>query len=316
MEMSKPYPPIIKQTPLVWRVMGLNPGPMTLYGSNTYLVGSGKSRALIDSGEGMPHYKAMVQTALRDIEKEFGEPVSISHLFLTHWHPDHVGGVPAIRELFPQVEIYKKPSQYNPVEVDSIAKEPPEIFKVEGATMKVIPCPGHTDDHLCLFLEEEKAMFTGDTVLGEGSSTFSCYREYMASLHLLKSYKPIGLYPAHGRVLLSGAEERIEEMIQHRQKREAQIVDTLSKRDGDMNILQLVRTIYSDTPQELWGAAGLNVFHHLKKLIHEKVIQVVSRPDMELDILSDANDYTLLGEGVKTDASVMEKIFNEFKVKK
>lgn len=309
-------PAITKLSPRVVRIMGFNPSPMTLQGSNTYLVGTGTQRLLIDSGEGKPQYVNALQEALTTEAKSIGKAVEVSHLLLTHWHGDHVGGTKSVHHLFPNATILKKPSKYEPIAEDALCVEPPKELHLEGATLKVLPTPGHTDDHLCLFLKEEQAMFTSDTILGTGTSVFACYTEFMHSLGVLKSYKPRLLYPAHGPVVTDGV-ARIDEIIAHRQKRESQILESLDKSGKGMSIMDLVRDIYAaTTPPNLWSAAGVNVFHQLKKLINEGKVVVVSQPALEPNILSEASDYAMLGEGVKTDPKIMTTVLNELIVAK
>lgn len=304
-------PAVAKLSPRVVRIMGFNPGPMTLQGSNTYLVGTGSRRLLIDSGEGKPQYAEALQGALSTEAASIGRPVEVSHLFLTHWHGDHVGGAKMIRQLYPNAILFKKPSKYRPIPEDELCAPPPKEICLEGATLDTVPTPGHTDDHMCLFLREEQAMFTSDTILGTGTSVFACYTEFMQSLAVLKSFSPKTLYPAHGPVV-SGGVAKIEDILAHRQKRERQIVASLAESGKGMSIMDLVKDIYAaTTPQNLWEAAGVNVFHQLKKLIHEGKVTVVSQSNLASGALTEASDYAMLGEGAKADVSVMSAILNE-----
>ncbi|EPY33466.1 metallo-beta-lactamase family-like protein [Strigomonas culicis] len=315
MPVLEAIPPITRLSSRVFRILGLNPSMMTLQGSNTYLVGTGAERVLIDSGEGMKGYGDLLRETLARAGAELGAPVTISQLLLTHWHPDHVGGVDAVRALNPQVRVMKQPSQFNPVPVDAQSELPPAVLAVEGATLRLLALPGHTDDMVCAFLEEEQALFTSDNILGVGTSTFSCYHDYMRTLDRMVALGPALLYPAHGPVVADGV-QRVREIIAHRQQREDQILAALARADRALCITDLVRQIYTSTPQHLWGAAGLNVFHHLKKLIHEAKVSVVACPDAKTDLLSDASDYAMLGEGVKTDPHLLQRMLSEFLVKK
>ncbi|KAG5479775.1 hypothetical protein LSCM4_05783 [Leishmania orientalis] len=306
----------------VVRVMGLNPSPMTLQGSNTYLVGTGEERLLIDSGEGVDGYGDLLLKVVAAESTRLGGSVRISKLLLTHWHGDHIGGVETVRHLFPQVQLLKQPSQYVHTKVDALCEVPPEIVKVEGATLQVIHTPGHTDDHLCAFLEEERALFTSDTVLGTGTSVFSSFKDYMSSLQVLASMQPKRLYPAHGPVVEDGT-MRIEEIIQHRSMREKQILHALRERtlgadapdkDKGLNIRELVDIIYTSTPTALKTAAGTNVFHHVKKLLNEGSVVVRYAPGDLVYYLKGTTDYTTFGEGADADAKVMERILTEFRV--
>ncbi|GET88302.1 metallo-beta-lactamase family-like protein [Leishmania tarentolae] len=306
----------------VVRIMGLNPGYMTLQGSNTYLVGTGLERLLIDSGEGVEGYGEVLQRAVDEESTRLGGTVRISKLLLTHWHKDHIGGVATVRRLFPRVQLLKRPSKYVHTEVDVLCDVPLEVLEVEGATLQLVHTPGHTDDHLCAFLQEEGALFTSDTILGTGTSVFSSFTDYMNSLHLLEKMKPKRLYPAHGPVVEDGT-ARIEEIIQHRSMREKQILQVLCERtqgvdaldsEKGLTIRELVDTIYTTTPAALKTAAGSNVFHHVKKLLNEERVVVRYAPEDLVYFLKDATDYTVFGEGSNADVKVIERILTEFRV--
>lgn len=316
--------------------MGFNPGPMTLEGSNTYLVGTGEDRVLIDSGEGKPEYARALKEAVATETECLGRAVRVTQVVLTHWHPDHIGGVDTVRHLFPQARLLKQPSLY--VTVPSLEalhpSLPPSVITVEGATLQVIHTPGHTDDHLCVFFEEERAMFTSDLVLGSGSSVFACYADYVASLEKVLTFNPRILYPAHGPVVADGV-GRVHGIVAHREERERQILELLqeaairskaevaanatnqeSPSAGSLTINDMVKVMYASTPRHLWPAAGSNVFHHLKKLLHEgRVVVVQYPPGLPEDRLSEASDYTMLGEGSRGENEAeMNQWFTQLRV--
>lgn len=335
-------PSIATLSSRVIRIMGLNPSPMTLQGSNTYLVGTGADRLLIDSGEGVPAYGDLLQKAVGDESTRLGCPVRISTLLLTHWHEDHIGGVDTVRHLFPQVRLFKRQSQYTTTRVDALCAPPPAEITVEGATLQLLHTPGHTDDHVCAFLKEEGALFTGDTILGTGSSVFSSFKDYMHSLQILKDLQPSLLYAGHGPVVEDGT-VRIEETLRHRNLREQQVLQVLREttlgsagkeslgaaaasiasavtasndvpRRDRMNIRDIVEVIYTTTPPVLKDAAGTNVFHHLKKLISEGAVVVRHTPADLTAYLKEATDYTTFGEGASFDINMLHRILSEFSV--
>ena len=94
-------PDIERLSPRVVRILGGNPSKFTLQGTNTYLVGQGSKRRLIDTGEGNRIWPETLKKAIAD------ENVTIDQVILTHWHPDHVGGVKDVRALHPDVKVYK-----------------------------------------------------------------------------------------------------------------------------------------------------------------------------------------------------------------
>jgi glyoxylase-like metal-dependent hydrolase (beta-lactamase superfamily II) len=248
---------------------------MTLQGTNTYIVGTGKRRVLIDTGE---RNKSEYLTFLHQTLKE--NDSSIGHIVLTHWHHDHVGGLDGVlsmllesHNLVPKVSKYPledKDSAMLSKDVSVCNLSDGDEIVTEGATLKVIYTPGHTEDHIALFLEEDEALFSGDCVLGQGTAVFERLHPYMKSLQKLVSLSPLTVYPGHGPVLRDGT-SIITGYIQHRQMREDQILHHL-RRGGStqrQTARQIVEVLYKDVGQHLWPAAESNVRHHLMKLKEE-----------------------------------------------
>ncbi|KAK6499616.1 hypothetical protein TWF481_009981 [Arthrobotrys musiformis] len=253
----------------VIRILGGNPGKFTLQGTNTYLVGTGPKRLLIDAGEGKPAWKSSLSSVLAS------ERATVSTAIITHWHGDHIEGVPDLRSICPDVKVLKfkldpkdpGATKWGFPEVNedgSLSDE--EIVAVEGATVKSLWTPGHAGDHVCLWLEEEQALFTGDNVLGQGTTVFEDLSEYMSSLAKMLALNPNRAYPAHGP-LIPDAKAKIQEYITHRQEREIQVVNVLKEHRGTtMEVLDIVKVIYKDYPENLWEAAGRGVLLILEKL--------------------------------------------------
>ena len=149
-------------------------------------MGRGSSRLLIDTGEGKPSWSHCVSSVLTS------ESTTISEAVITHWHPDHVGGVKDLLSLCPQVRVFK----YDP----GIGQNPirdRQVFQVEGARLRAFHCPGHTTDHMAFILEEENAMFTGDNVLGHGTAVFEDLAVYLNSLTRMREHFHGRAYPGH-----------------------------------------------------------------------------------------------------------------------
>lgn len=243
--------------------LGMNPGIFTGPGTNTYLVGTGSRRILLDTGQGRPEYLPVLERALEQAGAE-----GLQEIVLTHAHPDHVGGLSDVLARFGPLRTSKcvlagepgLPARVTPIgDGDRIA--------TEGATLRAIATPGHAADHLCFALEEEPAIFSGDNVLGVGTTVIPVeggdLRRYLESLERLLEEPPGRIYPAHGPCVEDGP-AKVREYLAHRKQREAQILSAL--RPEATAVIDLVRRIYTDVPAVLHAAATHSVTAHLCKL--------------------------------------------------
>lgn len=121
-------------------------------GTNTYLIGRGRQRILIDTGEGARSWA----TSLKNFLSE--ENATVQQVLLTHWHGDHVGGISDLKRLCPQVIVHKHDPEDGQEDIYD-----GQVFCVEGATLKACHTPGHTYDHMAFIVEEEDALITGDS---------------------------------------------------------------------------------------------------------------------------------------------------------
>jgi hydroxyacylglutathione hydrolase len=275
---SEPRPPAIPETArltaLVGRVLGLNPGLMTGPGTNTYLVGA-RRPILLDTGAGVPGYMTLLTAYLR----AEGEDV-VSRVILTHRHVDHMGGVPDVRRAFPRVPVAKlvRNDATLPVPMESLADG--TVIRGDGVTLHAVYTPGHASDHLCYYLEEERALFTGDLILG-GSTTVippddGELADYLASLRRVLELDVQRIYPAHGPVL-EPARPVIEGYIAHRLERDRQILAALAA--GAETAADVVARVYREVSPALHPVARLSVLSHLQKLEREgRVLRLPGDP--------------------------------------
>lgn len=244
-------------------VLGQNPGPFTGPGTNTYIVGTGRRRLLLDTGQGMESYDDLLARAL----DELCDGASLDRIVLTHAHPDHIGGVERVRERHGALPLGKMPlpASDRGFEIASIADG--DVVETEGATLEAIWTPGHARDHLCFLLREEKVLFTGDMVLGAGTTVIppdGDLGDYLDSLQRLQALDVARIFPAHGPII-EEPHQKIGQYLAHRALRDEQILAGLGA--GLSRTEDLVRRIYTDVPEFLHRAAGVSVESHLRRFL-------------------------------------------------
>jgi len=249
-------------------VLGQNPSPFTGPGTNTWIVGTSKRPILLDTGQGVAIYADLLENAL----KELVGATELERIVLTHAHIDHLGGVRQVTERFGEMEVLKMPWEGHDApagEISAIGHG--AVVHTEGATLRAVHTPGHAPDHLCYYLEEERALFTGDVVLGAGTTVIpddtGDLSDYMDSLRRLLELDLETIYPAHGPVIRN-PREKIGEYIAHRELRERQVIEAL-KGSPPLDAMAIVKKIYVDVPEYLHPAAASSVRSHLRKLERE-----------------------------------------------
>ena len=260
-------PEVDAWSPRVVTALGMNPGIFTGPGTNTYLIGTGARRILLDTGQGAPAYLGVLERALAR-----AGGAGLQEIVLTHGHVDHIGGVRAVIEQFGPLRVSKLPDPQDHATGLSLSPlRDGDVVQTEGATLRAVFTPGHARDHLCFWLEEERALFSGDNVLGVGTTVIPSeggdLLDYMASLAKLLASAPARIYPAHGPCIEDGV-SKLREYIEHREQREGQIVAAL-RAMGPALVPELVSRIYVDVPKVLHAAAAQSVASHLVKLERE-----------------------------------------------
>jgi glyoxylase-like metal-dependent hydrolase (beta-lactamase superfamily II) len=218
--------------PGVVRVRARNPSPLTLDGTNSYVVG----RWVVDPGPADPeHIEAVRRAAGGEVEG----------VVLTHGHADHSEGAELL---------------------DAPVTLPGDGDQVGPFT--AIATPGHSPDGVCLMFED--ACFTGDTVLGEGSVFIApgegSLSAYLDSLRRLRELELEVLCPGHGPYVW-GPYAKLDEYIEHRLDRERRLVAALEA--GLRESEDLLDAAWSEVPRDLRPAAALTLEAHLEKLREE-----------------------------------------------
>jgi glyoxylase-like metal-dependent hydrolase (beta-lactamase superfamily II) len=236
--------------PEILRLVAPNPGPMTHEGTNTYLYGSGPCTVIDPGPDDAGHLDAV-----RAAAEERG---GIGVILLTHSHGDHAAGAERLATAW----------GLGVGESDS-DELPPVILPAGGEThagLRALATPGHAADHVC-FLTADRVCFSGDLVLGEGSTFVppdgGSLSSYMESLRRLQS-EPIELIcPGHGPWIADPA-AKLAEYVAHREMRERRLVAALER--GERSRAALLAEVWDDVPDQVRPAAALVMEAHLQKL--------------------------------------------------
>jgi glyoxylase-like metal-dependent hydrolase (beta-lactamase superfamily II) len=249
---------------LIERLVAPNPGPMTLTGTNTYLVTDASGHvAIVDPGPDEPAHLSAILSAARTR----GE---IKTIIVTHHHIDHL---PAAAPLCRQTGALLAGHLDLPG-VERPLRDGDAAF----GTLVALATPGHTRDSICLWSAADGSLFTGDLVLGMGSAvlddTPGALSDYLASLERLKALRPRTIYPGHGPIV-EDAISKLTEYLQHRQQRLRQVVDALAAR-GPSTADELAAAIYIDVPAHLLPMAARNVRANLDSLLAQQRVSRLS----------------------------------------
>ena len=234
----------------VIRVLAPNPGIRELEGTNTWIVG-GPPAVVIDPGpEDAGHLNEIVRSA-----------GLVGVIALTHDHPDHAPGAMPLAAVTGAPVFAARPAEGMARTRDG------DSVTAGTTTLSVVATPGHTPDHLAFFSANAGSLFTGDAVLGRGTSVIDPpegdLTAYLRSLRRMRDLSPRTIYPGHGPVVLR-AIAKLDEYLEHRAMREEQVVSAL---DGAWrSIEELVQEIYADYPPEVHELAGRSLLAHLQKL--------------------------------------------------
>ena len=245
-------------------MVAANPGPYTGPGTNTWILGAGPVVVVIDPGPNDDKHLAAIDKKLA------GATVGV--VLVTHSHPDHL---PLAERL---AEAHGASVRRYPELGDG------DVVRAGTLNVTALHTPGHSADHLCFWLAEDRVVFTGDLVLGKGSSMVT-YPEgnvaaYLRSLDRLIALDPRMLFPGHWDPV-TDAVAKLEEYRTHRLEREAQVLAEVRRGPGTAG--ELTRRVYGpEVSAELLVAAEMTMRAHLEKLMADGQVRVNKRAGDEV----------------------------------
>jgi len=199
----------------------------------------------------------------------------LTRLFLTHWHPDHCVGAEAVkRETGCRVGVPAyEADRTDPSLVDFTFRDG-DRFPLDGMDLEVVHTPGHSAGHCCFLVRSRGVLFTGDHILGTGTSIIvppdGDMALYLNSLERLRGLPAQVICPGHGPLVWEPG-EKIREYIRHRLDRERNLLACV--REGVSRPEEMVRRVYTDVPEFFHGMAYYTVLAHLEKLVREDKVR-------------------------------------------
>lgn len=281
-----PYTKEIEISDSLRCVTANNPSPFTFTGTNSFIIGRGNVAILDPGPDDDAHLDALLTATKGEI---------ISHILISHTHKDHVALTSKLQEKTGaktyaySAHAVKAEEEFTKIETLDDSRDrtfTPDIslahneeIKIGNIKLQALHTPGHTEDHLCFSLPEEKALLCGDHVMGWSTSIIAPpdghMGDYIFSLELLLERPDIIYHPTHGNPVTE-PHVLVEHLINHRAKREAAILDLLSK--GPASIEEVVKVVYRGLDRELIGAAMLSTWAQLIWLQEKKQVKNIS-PD-------------------------------------
>jgi glyoxylase-like metal-dependent hydrolase (beta-lactamase superfamily II) len=262
---------VVPSDEVVTLVLAPNPSPMTLDGTNTYLLGAPRAGGVVvvDPGPDLIGHRRAVDAAVAERDAE------VVAVVLTHHHADHAEaagwagawGVP-LHAFTPGL-----------IDADAAPLHDGDRIRRAGITIEAVHTPGHSSDHVSLRIDETGAVLTGDHVLGRGTTVVAWpdgdMAAYLASLERLGALAATVLYPGHGPVVTDPA-TKVREYVEHRHDRERQVLAALIAGAGTPE--RIVARVYADVDRSLHPAAERSVRAHLDKLAAEGRVRRIVDP--------------------------------------
>jgi glyoxylase-like metal-dependent hydrolase (beta-lactamase superfamily II) len=277
------YGAAVQATPLIRRVIANNPSKYTYFGTGTYIIGHGDV-AVIDPGPVLEAHRDALVAALA------GDRVRA--ILVTHCHADHSPLAAWLRaETGAPTIAFGPHGAVDPVDeaaADDVTIEEstdtefdPDVRVADGDvaaigagwTIHAVHTPGHTSNHMSYALDAERALFTGDHVMGWSTTVVSPpdgdMRAYFDSLHKVIGRRDASLWPTHGAPV-TDPQPFLRAFLDHRLDREAQVLAAV--RSGLTDVESMVKLLYADVRQELHKPAARSVLSHLTKLIDDGLV--------------------------------------------
>ena len=240
--------------------------------TNTYLLGT-KDTVLVDPGSTSDRENERLEAALSEARERLGRRVTA--IWLTHHHPDHVGGVERLRASL-GVPVLAHPLTAERlaargIRVDGELRDGQRVLLDgegdEPFPILVLHTPGHARGHLCFLEETQRSLLLGDLVAGIGwivvDPPEGDMDDYLGSLERLAALRPHTLFPGHGPVV-KNAEAKLREYIAHRLWREERIAEAWG--EGLRSPESMLPRVYDDAPKEAWPLAQRQILAHLERL--------------------------------------------------
>lgn len=272
-----PFGGCLQVAPRIARVLAPNAGPFTFKGTGVYILGE-RDVVVVDPGPAIPAHIDSLKRALADRR--------VTHILVTHTHRDHSPAAAALKE-FCNARTYAfgphrggDDAGANVEEGGDLDFAPDvrvkdgDILACDGFNIECVFTPGHTSNHMCYALVEERALFTGDHVMGWSTTVVvppdGDMAAYRASLEKLLARDDCVLWPTHGGPVHE-PKPLIRALRDHRSEREQQILSCLQS--GTRTIPEIVARLYADVDKRLHPAAARTVLAHLIQLEHEGRVQ-------------------------------------------
>ncbi|TFH48269.1 MAG: MBL fold metallo-hydrolase [Lysobacterales bacterium] len=267
-ELDFEYGRLEQVAPMLRRIVARNPSPFTWHGTGPYVTGEG-SVAVVDPGPDLAEHVHALLSALD------GE--TITHLIVTHTHRDHSPACRAVKAATGartygfgkhgsgriDVGVQVEEGADNDFVPDVLLTHG-DVVSGDGWSVECVHTPGHTSNHMCYQFREQKALFSGDHVMGWSTTIISPpdgdIAAYLDSLELLLARDDLCYWPTHGGCIRD-PKPLVQALIAHRLERAGEIRACLAS--GVDNIGDMVPRMYSELPEAMYPAAARSVFSTL-----------------------------------------------------